>query len=125
MEIMRSGGGRRIRGTDEVDDCLLGRTDKPRRTHDDLNHVRRLARRALVQFDTQVAGEVVDTRMPRLKDCNSRTCRTGGSAAPAADASMYMPASTAYLHCGQMRFIRRRDSSRSNAGTAVLQCPES
>ena len=49
-----------IRGTYEVDDCLLGRTDKPRRTHDDLNHVRRIARRALVQFDTKVAGEVVD-----------------------------------------------------------------
>jgi hypothetical protein len=88
---------------------LLGRTDKPRRTHDDLNHVRRLARRALVQFDTKVAGEVVDDQDAAIEGLQSRTCRTGGSPAPAADASMNMPASTAHLHSEQMRFIRQRD----------------
>ena len=46
-------------GTDELDDRLLRRADKPCRTHDDLNDVDGHPS-ALVELDTETAGEMVD-----------------------------------------------------------------
>ena len=52
---MRSGFGTIGEGgSDEVDDRLFWRADKPRWAHDDLNEVHRLLG-ALVQFDPKVA----------------------------------------------------------------------
>ena len=46
-------------GSDEVDDRLFRRADRPCRAHDDLHEVHRLFG-ALVQFDMKVGGEVVE-----------------------------------------------------------------
>ena len=46
-------------GSDVVDDRLFRRADRPCRTHDDLDDVHGLLG-ALVQFDAEVAGELVD-----------------------------------------------------------------
>ena len=46
-------------GSDVVDDRLFRRADRPYRAHDDLDDVHR-ASGALVQFDAEIAGEMVD-----------------------------------------------------------------
>ena len=66
---------------DEVDDRLLRRADKPCRTHDDLNDVDR-SPGALVELDTETAGEMVDnqvTAVERLQqqDLSDRCLRCG------------------------------------------------
>ena len=55
-----------IGGTDEVDDRLFRRADKPCRTHDDLNDVHRRSR-TLVQVDPEVAGEVVEDQVAAIE----------------------------------------------------------
>ena len=49
-------------GSDVVDDLLLGRADKPCRADDDLDDVHGCPG-ALVQFDTEVAGESVGNQI--------------------------------------------------------------
>ena len=49
-------------GSDVVDDRLFRRADKTCRTHDDLDDVHGLFGTA-VQFDAEVAGEVVDRQV--------------------------------------------------------------
>ena len=64
-------------GSDVVDDRLFRRADKPCRTHHDLDDVHgRLG--ALVQFDAEVAGELVDR-----PGCRGRTIAAPGPAGPA------------------------------------------
>ena len=53
-------------GSDVVDDRLFRRADKPCRTHDDLDDVHGSAR-ALVQFDAEVAGELVDDQVAAVE----------------------------------------------------------
>ena len=77
-------------GSDVVDDRLFRRADKPCRTHDDLNDVHG-SPGALVQVDAEVAGEVVEIRLPRSNDCSTRTCRTGCAVAGAAATSTSKP----------------------------------
>ena len=55
-----------VGGTDEVDDRLFRRADKPCRTHDDLNDVHRPPG-ALVQVDPEVAGEVVEDHVAAIE----------------------------------------------------------
>ncbi len=51
---------------DEVDDHLFRGTDKPCRTHDDLNNIHRSARTS-VQFDPEVAGKVIEDHVAAIE----------------------------------------------------------
>ena len=53
-------------GTDEVDDRLFRRADKPCRTDDDLNEVHRCPG-ALIQVDAEVAGKVVENHVAAVE----------------------------------------------------------
>ena len=55
-----------VGGTDEVDDRLFRRADKPCRTHGDLDDVHR-SPGALIQVDTEVAGEVVENHVAAVE----------------------------------------------------------
>ena len=64
---IRSGLGRVGEGgSDVVDDRLFGRADKPCRTDDDLDDVHGLSG-TLVQFDAEVAGEVVHRQVAAVE----------------------------------------------------------
>ena len=53
-------------GSDVVDDRLFGRADKPCRAHDDLDDVHG-SLGALVQFDAEVAGELVNDQVAAVE----------------------------------------------------------
>ena len=69
-------------GSDVVDDRLFWRADKPCRTHDDLDDVHGLLG-ALVQFDAEVAGELVHRQR-----CRGRTIAAPAPGGPAGWASL-------------------------------------
>ncbi|MGZ5083813.1 MAG: hypothetical protein ACXWBZ_10615, partial [Usitatibacter sp.] len=55
-----------VHGSDVVDEGSVGRADKPRRAHDDLDDVHGLPD-SLVQTYAKVAGEVIDDQVPAVQ----------------------------------------------------------
>ena len=64
-------------GSDVVDDRLFWRADRPCWTHDDLDDVHGLLG-ALVQFDAEVAGELVDRQVAAVERLQHQHLRGPG-----------------------------------------------
>ena len=95
-----------IGGTDEVDDRLFRRADKPCRTHDDLNDVHRSAG-TLIQVDPEVAGEVVEDQVAAIVRLQQQDLSDRRLHFAHAGPSISKPASATHRNRSQVRRILR------------------